>query len=178
MRFDEHFLNGALADAIILDNHFPEQACFSVDTRTLQAGDIFVALNGLTTDGHSFIEDALKKGAAGVILALDKQIILKSIDTSLLAKKLIILVPDTLYALIRLAMAWRDQFTYPVIGITGSVGKTSTKEMLANICKASGMDYLVSRGNENTKIGLSLNMLRMRKNHRVAIFEVGINKRG
>jgi UDP-N-acetylmuramoyl-tripeptide--D-alanyl-D-alanine ligase len=178
MRFDEHFLHGALADAVLIDNHFPQDAQFAVDTRNLQEGDIFVALSGLTTDGHCFLEDALKKGAAGIMLAVDRQTLLKSIDASLLKKKLIIAVPDTLQALIRLAMAWRDQYTYPVIGITGSVGKTSTKETLANICKASGMEYLVSRGNENTKIGISLNMLRMRKKHQVAIFEVGINKRG
>jgi len=178
MRFDEHFLRGALADAVLIDNHFPQEAMFAVDTRTMQEGDIFIALNGLTTDGHCFIEDALKKGAAGIMLALDKQTLLKSIDISLLKKKLIIAVPDTLQALIRLAMAWRDQYTYSVIGITGSVGKTSTKEMIANICKAAGIEYLASRGNENTKIGLSLNMLRMRKKHQVAIFEVGISKRG
>lgn len=178
MRFDEHFLNGALADAILLDNNFPEEALFAVDTRSLEVGDIFVALPGTTTDGHCFIEDALRKGAAGIILAFEQQVLLKSIDASLLKKKLIIAVPDTLNALIRLATIWRDQYTYPVIGITGSVGKTSTKEMLVNICKASGIEYLASRGNENTRIGLSLNMLRMRKHHRVAIFEMGISKRG
>ncbi len=178
MRFDEHFLHGALADAVLIDNHFPQDVLFAIDTRNLEAGDIFIALSGSTTDGHCFIEDALKKGAAGIMLALDKQTLLKSIDESLLKKKLIIAVPDTLQALIRLAMAWRDQYIIPVIGITGSVGKTSTKEMLINICKAAGVEYLASRGNENTKIGLSLNILRMRKKHQVAIFEMGISKRG
>lgn len=178
MRFDEHFLQGALADAVLIENHFPEQALFSVDTRTMQQGDIFVALRGATTDGHCFIEDALKKGAAGIMLALDKRAILNTIDLSLLKKKLIVAVPDTLHALIRLAMAWRDQFTYPVIGITGSVGKTSTKEMIINICKAASIPYVASLGNQNTRIGLSLNILRMREKHKVALFEVGISKRG
>ena len=178
MRFDEHFLRGALADAILIDNHFPQEISFAVDTRSMQEGDIFIALSGAATDGHCFIEDALKKGAAGVMLALDKQTLLKNIDTSLLKKKLIIAVPDTLQALIRLAMAWRDQYTYPVIGITGSVGKTSTKEMIVNICKAAGLEYLASRGNQNTKIGIALNILRMHKKHQVAVFEVGISKRG
>lgn len=177
MRFDEHFLRGALADAVLIDNHFPEEISFAVDTRSLQEGDIFIALEGALADGHCFIEDALKKGAAGIMLALSKQMLLKKIDTALLNNKLIIAVPDTLQALIRLAMAWRDQYTYPVIGITGSVGKTSTKEILVNICKAAGIEYLASRGNQNTKIGISLNILRMRKNHKVAIFEMGISKR-
>jgi UDP-N-acetylmuramoyl-tripeptide--D-alanyl-D-alanine ligase len=178
MRFDEHFLRGALADAVLINNHFPQEISFVVDTRTLQEGDIFIALQGAATDGHCFIEDALKKGAAGIMLALDKQTLLKNIDASLLKKKLIVAVPDTLQALIRLAMAWRDQYTYPIIGITGSVGKTSTKEMIVNICKAAGFEYLASRGNQNTKIGISLNILRMRKKHQVAIFEMGISKRG
>src|SRR5579872_4272217 len=175
MRFDEHFLRGALADAVLINNHFPQEISFVVDTRTLQEGDIFIALQGAATDGHCFIEDALKKGAAGIMLALDKQTLLKNIDASLLKKKLIVAVPDTLQALIRLAMAWRDQYTYPIIGITGSVGKTSTKEMIVNICKAAGFEYLASRGNQNTKIGISLNILRMRKKHQVAIFEMGIS---
>lgn len=178
MRFDEHFLRGALPDAVLIDNHFPQEISFAVDTRTMQEGDIFIALSGAATDGHCYIEDALKKGAAGVMLALNKQTLLKDLDASLLKKKLIIVVPDTLQALIRLAMAWRDQYTYPVIGITGSVGKTSTKEMIVNICKAAGLEYLASRGNQNTRIGISLNILRMRKKHQVAIFEVGISKRG
>jgi UDP-N-acetylmuramoyl-tripeptide--D-alanyl-D-alanine ligase len=178
MRFDEHFLRGALPDAVLIDNHFPQEISFAVDTRTIQEGDIFIALSGAATDGHCFIEDALKKGAAGIMLALNKQTLLKNIDASLLKKKLIIAVPDTLLALIRLAMAWRDQYTYPVIGVTGSVGKTSTKEMIVNICKAAGLEYLASRGNQNTKIGISLNILRMRKKHQVAIFEMGISKRG
>lgn len=177
MRFDEHFLRGALADAVLIDNHFPQETSFAVDTRTLQEGDIFIAIEGAVTDGHCFIEDALKKGAAGMMIALHKQAVLKNIDARLLKNKLIIAVPDTLQSLIRLAMAWRDQYTYPVIGITGSVGKTSTKEMLVNICKAAGLDYLASRGNQNTKIGISLNILRMRKHHKVAIFEMGISKR-
>src|SRR5690606_28378310 len=89
-----------------------------------------------------------------------------------------IAVPDTLQGLIRLAMAWRDQFSYPVIGITGSVGKTSTKEMIVNICKKANINYVASHGNQNTKIGLALNILRMREKHNVALFEVGISKRG
>ena len=89
MRFDEHFLRGALPDAVLIDNHFPQDTSFVIDTRTLQEGDIFIALSGTATDGHYFIEDALKKGAAGIMLALDKQTLLKNIDASLLKKKLI-----------------------------------------------------------------------------------------
>ncbi len=91
---------------------------------------------------------------------------------------MILAVPNPLQALIQLATVWRAQFTYPVVGITGSVGKTSTKEMIANILTLNDMPIIASHGNQNTNIGLSLNMLRMRSAHKAAIFELGISKRG
>ena len=103
---------------------------------------------------------------------------LDTVDPVLLRSKLIITVPDTLHALFRLACAWRAQFSYPVIGITGSVGKTSTKELLAHILTQHGKKVILSYGNQNTKIGLSLNILRMRSSHDIAVFEMGIAKRG
>ena len=93
-------------------------------------------------------------------------------------KKLVVAVPDTLQALFQLAAAWRAQFTCPIVAITGSAGKTSTKEMLANILALNEDAFLASYGNQNTKIGVSLNILKMRSGHKAAIFEVGINKRG
>jgi len=178
MRFDEHFLRGALSEVTIAQSSFPDDARFSVDTRTLQEGDIFVALSGAQTDGHQFLEQALSKGAAGLFItdAYLKQV--QTLDAIKLRGKLLISVPDTLHALTRMASVWRTQFDYPVVAITGSVGKTSTKEMLANILNGNGTTCLASYGNQNTRIGLSLNMLRMRSHHKAAIFEVGINKRG
>lgn len=178
MRFDEHFVRGALSEVSLVQAVFPDDARFAVDTRMLKAGDIFVALSGVSSDGHDFIADALAQGAGGIIIAADKKSILNTLDAHALKNKLIMVVPDTLAALVRLACAWRAQFVYPVIAITGSVGKTSTKELLAHILALQGMSYVASYGNQNTKIGLSLNMLRMRASHQVAIFEVGINKRG
>ena len=108
----------------------------------------------------------------------DKQPILQGIDANALKKLCIILVPDPHQALLKLAAAWREQFTYPVIGITGSIGKTSTKEMLANILKLNGNTFIASHGNQNTAIGISLNILRMRPEHQMAIFEMGVSRRG
>ena len=151
---------------------------FIGNIRTMQSGDIFVALSGLRSDGHDYIPDVLAKGAAGIIIAHNKKQILEKIDKELLAKKLVIVVPNPEQALIALAARWRKQFEYPVIGITGSIGKTSTKETIAKILKYHGVNYLANQGNQNTKIGISLNVLRMRTHHQVALFEVGINKRG
>lgn len=178
MRFDEHFVVRALSGVSILCKQFPRDPQFSVDSRTLEPGDIFIALSGEHCDGHDFVAEAFHKGAAGCIVAADKQAVLNKIANDELKNKLVLVVPNTLDALIQLASAWRAQFDYPVIAITGSVGKTSTKELAAKILAQHGSNYIVSRENENTKIGLSLNLLRMRKEHEVGVFEVGTSKRG
>lgn len=176
MRFDKSFIIKTLPEVSIAFGHFPAEATFSIDSRTIKSGDIFVALKGVECDGHDFVMDAFAKGAVGVIIAESKKAILqniKNIDT-----KLVLMVPDPLTAFVELAVQWRLQFSYPIIAITGSVGKTSTKEILAQIMLRAGKNYLASNGNQNTKIGLALNMLRMRQDHELAIFEVGISKRG
>lgn len=178
MRLNEHFIKRALSNVSILHNTFPENLSFSIDSRTLQAGDFFIALAGSQSDGHNFIEEIFKKGAVGCMINASKQNVLNSISFDTLKNKLILVVPDTLQALLEFARAWREQFTYPVVSITGSVGKTSTKELLANILTLSGKPFIASLGNQNTKIGLALNMLRMRDYHEAAIFELGISKRG
>src|SRR5579863_2242153 len=176
MRFDKHFVSKALPDVSIAFGHFPETVTFSIDSRTVQPGDIFVAFKGIEHDGHYFVADAFKKGAVGAIIAESKKDILAQIKD--LEKKLVLVVKDSLDAFVQLAIAWRSQFNCPVIAITGSVGKTSTKEFLSRIMSHCGKNYFVSLGNQNTKLGIALNMLRMREGHELAIFEVGISKRG
>ena len=176
MRFDKSFIIKTLPEVSIAFGHFPEEATFSIDSRKIQVGDVFVAIKGAGVDGHDFVAQAFTKGAAGAIIAESKKDILNSIKN--LDKKLILVVKDPLEALFQLAANWRLQFNYPVIAITGSVGKTSTKEILSQIMMYAGKKYLVSNGNQNTRIGLALNMLRMRTEHELAIFELGISKRG
>jgi UDP-N-acetylmuramoyl-tripeptide--D-alanyl-D-alanine ligase len=176
MRFDKSFITKTLPDMSIAFGHFPENATFSIDSRDIKPGDIFVALKGVDHDGHEFVAQALKNGASGAIIAESKKDILNTIKN--LETKLILLVKDPLEALVQLAASWRAQFNYPVIAITGSVGKTSTKELLSQIMAVAGKNYLASYGNQNTKIGLALNMLRMKKEHELAIFELGISRRG
>lgn len=176
MLFDEHFISNALPGALSEFRFFPQTINFSIDTRTLQAGDIFVALQGVEVDGHIFLSQAFEKGAAGCIIAHDKKDLLSGIKG--LDKKMILIVQNPLEALIELAIAWRSQFEYPVVAITGSVGKTSTKECLSRIMAHNNNKYFSSHGNQTTKIGVALNMLRMKPEHEVAIFELGISKRG
>lgn len=176
MRFDKSFIIKTLPDMSIAFGHFPDDATFSIDSRDIKSGDIFVALEGRDHDGHEFVGQALQSGASGAIIAESKKNILNAIKG--LETKVILLVKDPLEAFVKLAACWRSQFSYPVVAITGSVGKTSTKEFLSHIMSLAGKKYLVSHGNQNTKIGLALNMVRMRADHELAIFEVGISRRG
>lgn len=178
MRFDENFIKKTLHDVSILYGSVPQDARFVIDSRLVKEGDIFVALAGKVNDGHAFIADALNNGAAGILIQDGSEQYLKKIDVGLLKTRFVAMVRNTLDALIELAHAWRSLFTIPIIGITGSVGKTSTKELTAHIFNMHGMHYLASQGNQNTQIGVALNILRLRSEHEIGIFEVGIGNRG
>ncbi|CAN5197167.1 UDP-N-acetylmuramoyl-tripeptide--D-alanyl-D-alanine ligase [soil metagenome] len=178
MRFDQHFLKGVLPDAAVLHALYPDDISFAVDSRAVKQGDIFVALAGAKVDGHNYLQDALTLGAAGFLMAEAKKDLLLTLDQKVLQKKLVILVADPLHAFIKLACAWRDQFKYPVVGITGSVGKTSTKETLKAILELNGTPVVASLSNQNTRMGIAMNIFKMRSHHKAAIFEMGISKRG
>lgn len=179
MYFNIDFIKAVIPAAeIISSSNLVDYPTFSIDSRTVDFSDFFIALKGANVDGHDFILDAINKGAKGIILNISKKDVLKSIPAKLLEDVFILAVPDTYQGLLKLASAWRTNFSFPVVGITGSVGKTSTKEILANVLKLSGKKFIISSGNQNTAIGLSLNILRMRPYHEFAVFEMGINGPG
>lgn len=178
MQLDLDFISKVLGDAHIHNGPFPQDSMFRVDTRTVQSGDVFVALKGKRVDGHDFLKEALERGASGFILANRRKEELLGIYGRVLSEKHLLFVDDPLQALIDLAKHWRSLFTYPVVAITGSVGKTTTKEMVRNILKLTDRQHFVSSGNQNTLIGVSLNILKMRSHHQSAVFEVGISERG
>lgn len=178
MQLDNEFVRNTLSNVQMVNGDFGSNSSFSVDTRTLQAGDIYVALPGKQCDGHQFIKDALAKKASGLVVLASKRAELEALHGNALNSVKILYVEDTLAALITMAKEWRAKFTYPVVGITGSVGKTSTKEMVANILRTSGEPFYVSHGNQNTIIGVALNIFKMRPGFKAAIFEVGISERG
>lgn len=138
----------------------------STDTRRLLKGELFVALVGPQFDGHDFVKAAAAAGAAAVVV--DREV---EIDIPQL------IVDDTLLALGRFAAAWRSQFSIPVIGVTGSTGKTTVKQMLASILSESG-DVLATQGNLNNEIGVPLTLLRLRETNRFAVIEMGANHAG
>lgn len=138
----------------------------STDTRTLQPGDLFFALTGESSDGHKFLHDALSRGAAGVVVSRKVE-----------AKCLAIRVQDTLLALGDLGAFYRSKFDPVVVGVTGSVGKTTTKEMIAAVAAAKG-PVLKNAGNFNNEIGLPLTLFGLTKKHEVAIVEMAMRGPG
>ncbi len=142
----------------------------STDTRELAPGDCFVALPGESHDGRIFVADAVRKGASAVIVS--ERVVLPR-DTSVA----VIRVGDTLYALGELARRHRMSFSIPVIAVSGSNGKTSTKEMIAAIFSRT-RKVLKNKGNFNNLIGLPLTLLGLSEEHGVAVVEMGINVPG
>ncbi len=142
----------------------------SSDSRTLEAGQLFVALKGERYDGHQFVAQALAKGAAAALVA--RGFSLPSGPPACLLE-----VPDTLKALGDLAAAWRREFSTRVAAITGSNGKTTSKEMLAAIL-GQRHRVLKNRGNLNNLIGLPLTLLTLDEGHSAAVLEMGMNQPG
>lgn len=138
----------------------------SLDTRGLKPNDLFIALRGERFDGHDFIELAKQNGAVGAIVdhAID-------IDLPL------VLVKDTRKALGKLAQQHRRQFSIPIIALTGSSGKTTTKEMIRSILAEAG-SVLTNFKNYNNDIGVPLTLLNLTTQHRYAVIEMGANHLG
>jgi UDP-N-acetylmuramoyl-tripeptide--D-alanyl-D-alanine ligase len=139
----------------------------NTDTRKLIAGDLFVAVAGTNYDAHDFLQAAHKSGAAGALVQ-------RHVSECELPQ---IVVGDTRRALGRYAGYWRARFDIPVIGVTGSSGKTTLKEMLAQIFRRQGAT-LATRGNMNNDIGLPLTLLELEASHRAAVIEMGTNHPG
>jgi UDP-N-acetylmuramoyl-tripeptide--D-alanyl-D-alanine ligase len=168
----EASLDSSAAFADLIDSN--RECDISIDSRTLNHGQVFLALKGKKTDGHLYVQQAMQRGARVLIINENKKDCLTSLSPDQTTKTLVITVQDTLYALHEMAKNWRQRFDYPVIGITGSLGKTTTKEITKTILEQAGIPACISFGNLNTNIGLSLSMLKMRKEHQAAIFELGI----
>jgi len=146
-----------------------------IDTRTLQPGDFFVALRGLRFDGHHFVGEALQKGAVGAIV--ERRFAGSKEQDPAYVRRAIVEVDDTTKALQDLAQAVRKASGTKVIAITGSAGKTSTKEAIAEFL--SGRFRVVrNKGNLNNHIGLPLSLLQLRERPDVAVMELGMNHAG
>ena len=146
----------------------------SIDSRTIREGELFVAIKGDRFDGHDFVPLVIQRGAWG---AMVERTALENKFSVLGGLKNILPVEDTLTALQEMAYNHRRQFTVPVVGITGSNGKTTTKEMLAGILQQQG-PVLKNEGNLNNHIGVPLTLLRLNAGHKAAVVEMGMSAAG
>jgi UDP-N-acetylmuramoyl-tripeptide--D-alanyl-D-alanine ligase len=137
-----------------------------IDSRAVQPGDLFVALRGEYHDAHAFVTQAQQAGAVAALVS-------EWVDAPLPQLR----VGDTLTGLQQLAAGWRRRFSLPVVAVTGSNGKTTTKQLLASVFAARGQ-VLATQGNLNNHIGVPLTLLALRESHRTAVIEMGANHAG
>jgi UDP-N-acetylmuramoyl-tripeptide--D-alanyl-D-alanine ligase len=146
----------------------------STDSRTVTVGELFIALKGARFDGHHYALEALEKKAGGVLIEEDKA---GDIRWNGYRPKAVIAVKDTLSALGNIALNWRRKYRTPVVALTGSNGKTTTKEMIA-ACLETTFPTLKTKGNLNNLIGLPLTLLALTEKERVVVLEMGMNVPG
>ena len=137
------------------------------DSREVRPGDLYIAISGDRVDGHTFIKDVFEKGAVCALVNSE----IENADEQLIK------VNNSVSTIGKLAKAWRNQFDIPVMGITGSNGKTSTKELLKHMLSAQ-FNIHATEGNFNTSIGLPLTLLRLTKENTISLLEMGANQPG
>lgn len=148
----------------------------AVDSRLLEPGGLFVALPGESTDGHRFLDAAVAAGAAALLVGEGREAeagISAVAAAAAAADVAIVAVPDTLLGLHAVAAAWRNRFWPLVVGVTGSIAKTSTKEAIAAVL-SQRFETLKSEGNANNEVGLPLTVLRLGPQHEAAVLEMGM----
>jgi len=147
---------------------------YSIDSRTIAPGELFFAVKGERFDGHDFVEAALARGASAAVVSKDK---LTTLPEAVREGSLLVVEEDPLIALQRLAAAVRRHWGGRVVGITGSAGKTTTKEAVAAVL-AARFRVLKSEGNLNNGLGLPLQLLRLEAEDEVAVIEMGMSHAG
>ncbi len=153
-------------NAVLIGDDTKFTSC-SIDTRQLQPGAIYIALAGENFDGHDFMQQAQNKGAVAAIVS-------RNVKTDLPT----LLVDNTRNALGKLANLWRQHFDLPIIAVTGSNGKTTTKEMLKAIFTQQSSSVLATKGNLNNEIGVPLTLFSLNNEHSYAVVEMGANHIG
>src|SRR5580698_2536411 len=139
---------------------------WSIDSRTIARGDLFFALRGPNHDGHEHVQEVFRKGASAVVA-----------DRDVDAEGLVLRVEDSLAALQQIAKRAREMWAGSVIGVTGSAGKTTTKDVIAEML-ATAMTTAKTVGNLNNHVGVPLSLLRLDEDAKVAVIEMGMNHAG
>ena len=142
----------------------------STDSRKIKKDELFIVLKGPRYDGQDFVQEALEKGACGAL-------VVQSPKSKVQGQKILIEVKDTLKALGQIAKYYREKFNLPVVAVTGSTGKTTTKDMIALILSLK-LSVLKTQGNFNNEVGVPLTLFRLSKKHQVAVLELGMSALG
>lgn len=164
----------ATGGKLLADKGSPRFTGISIDSRNISENDLFVAVKGQTHDGHRFVEDVIEKGVRGIVIDRQK---FSRFEASLLHDTCCIIVDDTIRALGDLAAFHRQRFAIPVVCITGSNGKTTTKEMTASVL-GQKFKVLKTLGNLNNEFGVPLTLFQMDPSHEAAVLELGMNHPG
>jgi UDP-N-acetylmuramoyl-tripeptide--D-alanyl-D-alanine ligase len=171
------FTSNFIAEALNLSSSTSSvvftQIC--TDSRKIVPGCLFVALKGEKFDAHEFIDSAVEAGAAGVVCkrGFEPKVLMSGGKPLLLYK-----VDDTLVAFRKIAQAWRKQFSLPVVVVAGSMGKTTTKELLAAALSGKYSSVLKTKGSLNGFVGIPLTLMELNSSHQAAVIEVGIDDIG
>jgi UDP-N-acetylmuramoyl-tripeptide--D-alanyl-D-alanine ligase len=164
---------GKIADFVSAGGEFPREQTvsgYSIDSRSVAPGQLFFAVKGERLDGHDFVSEALEKGAVAATVSKDRL-------GQYADKKRLLAVDDTLVALQTLATAVRKLWGRPLVAVTGSAGKTTTKEAIAHVL-GTRFGVLKSEGNFNNHFGLPLMLLKLEPEHAVAVIEMGMSHAG
>ncbi len=167
MKLGLEFVMESTQGRLLTGSKSVEISGISTDSRLIKPGELFIALQGENFDGHDYILTALDQGAAAIVISRPDCLPADGANTA------VILVNDTLEALQRLAAGYRQLFTIPVVAITGSVGKTTTKDILAECLSASFKTHK-TKANYNNEIGLPLTILDLETEHQAAVLELGM----
>jgi len=165
----------ATGGELVAGKEFARFEKISIDSRNITRKDLFVAVKGQNHDGHRFIEDVIKKGVNGIVI--DRQKFSRAIKDLIVNDVFCLLVKDTVRALGDLAAFHRQRFSVPIVCITGSNGKTTTKEMTA-LVMGQKFNTLKTLGNLNNEFGVPLTIFRMNHSHGAAVIELGMNHPG
>ena len=170
-RFKAGDIVEATGGKLVSEGNSREVKKFSIDSRSIKEGDVFIAVKGLNFDGHDFIKEALSKGASGVISERSPSPDLDVDGTHF------IVVPDSIKAMADVAARIRRSFTLPVVCVTGTNGKTTVKDMIASVL-SSRYNVLKSKASYNNIFGVCLTLFEMERSHTAAVLEIGTNSPG
>ncbi|HEX4342928.1 MAG TPA: UDP-N-acetylmuramoyl-tripeptide--D-alanyl-D-alanine ligase, partial [Verrucomicrobiae bacterium] len=164
------FITAACAGEMLAGSAGTTVTRICTDSRQAQEGDLFFAIAGEKFDGHDFLNDVARRGVAAVVIDISKV-------PGTLPGCAVIAVDNTRLALGRLAAAYRQEFSLPIVGVGGSNGKTTTKELLSSVLQQK-LASLSSEASFNNDIGVPLTLLRLEKEHQAAVIELGTNHPG